>query len=530
MTENDQAKAFGPVGEEPPPDGCDEIEVRTNNNDDVSIIDNRAIHTDTPAHHIDQTPDSSAALTADSPSPAVPKPAEPTEDEKRAAPLIHGNLWKAIWLMSWPLMVTTISASIIGMVDVQTAGFLGAPVQAAVGLSEHVMFLFIVFIMSLSTGTTAIVSRHFGERDLHAACRATAQSLILSFGAGLLLCILALNLSSWLVPLFSNSPQVVQSCQTYLAVFGWYIVPFSITCISNAAFRAIGDARTPLLIMAVAVVINVVGDYATVCWNWPVPGLGLRGIAGSTVVGSVVGAIMSFVLLSRSPLAGCLKQLNETSKELQGKILKIGLPSAFQRLGWAASVLVVFFILRHVEEPTAALAAWTVGMKVESLLFMPLMALSLAVSSIVGQNLGAKQEHRAVKAGWDVTFVGIGLMVVLGALMAIYSNQIASAMAGDPQTRIATSNYLRINALCEPFLAVAMILSGALQGAGDTKLPMYVSLFTNWIVRLPLSWFLAIQLHWGTNGVWWSMTFSIVVYAALMVWRYRGKGWLTASV
>lgn len=456
---------------------------------------------------------------------------EPTEEEKRAAPLVHGSLWQAIWVMSWPLLVTTVSASVIGMVDVQVAGYLGASAQAAVGLSEQVMFLFMVFIMSVSTGTTAIVSRYFGEGDGEAACKSTAQSLILSVFSGVILSAMALTSAAVLLPIFTRSHEVDVFCREYLSIFGWYLLPFSITSISNAAFRAIGDAKTPLRVMIVQVIINIAGDYLFVCSDWPVPGgLGIKGIAWSTVAGSFVGAIMSLRLISRSPLAGAFSHMKEISRDTQLKVLRIGIPSAFQRLGWAASVFVVFFILRMVKEPTAALASWTIGMRVEGLLFMPLMALSLAVSSIVGQNLGAGREDRAMKAGWDVTLIGTGVMIVLGALLAIFSSPIAALMSADPETRRLTADYLIINALADPFLAIAMILSGALQGAGDTKMPMFVSIFTNWIVRLPVAWFLAIALGWGTTGVWWAMSTSVIVYAIMMIWRYKEGSWLKTRV
>jgi putative MATE family efflux protein len=403
-------------------------------------------------------------------------------------------------------------------------------VQAAVGLSEHVMFLFMVFLMSISTGTTAIVARHFGERDIKSASYATAQSLILSLIAGLVLSAMSFQLSHLLLPLFARSPEVLNYGREYLSVYGWYLIPFSVTCISNAAFRAIGDAKTPLLVMAVQVVINVVGDYLLVCANWPVAGLGIKGIAWSTVLGSALGALMSVFLIARSPLSQALKQMQSVSSDMQLKLLRIGLPSAFQRLGWAASVLVMFFILRLVKEPTAALASWTIGMRVEGLLFMPLMALSLSVSSIVGQNLGAKREDRAVKAGWDVSWIGVGLMILLGGAIFAFSEQIATIMTADHQTRILTAQYLRINSLSEPFLALAMILSGALQGAGDTKMPMFVSLFTNWIIRLPLAWFLALVVGLETSGVWWAMTSSVVVYALIMIWRYKEGSWLRIKV
>jgi putative MATE family efflux protein len=451
-------------------------------------------------------------------------------DSLHAAPLVQGSLWKAIWTMSWPLMITTVSASIIGMVDVQVAGYLGAPVQAAVGLSEQVMFLFMVFLMSLGTGTTAIVARHYGERDVNASARATAQSLVLSLFSGVTLAAMSFQLSYLLLPIFARSPEVLSSGREYISVFGWCIIPFSINCISNSAFRAIGDAKTPLLVMVAQVVINVAGDYLLVCANWPVAGLGVKGIAWATVAGSAVGALMSLCLIARSPLSQAYKQLLPVSTDLMVKVLRIGLPSAFQRLGWAASVLVMFCILRMVQEPTAALASWTIGMRVEGLLFMPLMALSLSVSSIVGQNLGAKREDRAVKAGWDVSWIGVALMVVLGGVIFIFSEQIAASMTTDAQTRILTAQYLRINSLSEPFLALAMILSGALQGAGDTRMPMIASLFTNWIIRLPLAWFLALVVGLETSGVWWAMTSSVVVYAFIMIWRYKEGSWLRIKV
>lgn len=462
---------------------------------------------------------------------AALEPSTGTVDRAASAtPLVDGNLWHAIWLMSWPLLLLTIAMSLVGMADVQVAGHLGAPIQAAVGLSEQVLFVFMVFLQSVSTGTTAVVARHFGEKNIEGSVVATAQSLVIAVAGGMVLLVAALFFSQFMLPLFSQSSEVQMCGIKYLNIYAWFLIPYSVSCVAHASFRAIGDARTPLIIIATQSTINIAGDYLTVFGNWPVAGLGVTGIAWSGVVASSIGALMAIVLLARSPLGAAFRQLFPLEKAIQLRILKIGLPSAIQRLGWAASVFFVFFILRMVKEPTAALAAWTIGMRVEALLFMPLMALSLAVSSIVGQNLGAKKQERAIKAGWDVTNIGVVLMVVLGTVLFLGADQIAAFMTTDAQTRIATREYLRIGALGEPPLAVAMILSGALQGAGDTKMPMWVSIFTNWIVRLPLAWLLALTLDMGTPGVWWAMTMSITVYAALMIWRYKEGSWIHTKV
>lgn len=451
-------------------------------------------------------------------------------DELLDAPLVHGGLWKAIWLMSWPLLISTVATSVVGVVDVQVSGYLTSAAQAAVGLSEHAIFLFMVFIFSVSVGTTAIVSREYGEGNTEGTLNATAQSLLVSVLSGLFLAVGALCLAGLLLPYFTRSPQVVEQGRLYLSIYGLYMIPFSVLCISGAAFRAIGDARTPLLVVLVDVIINIIGEYMTVLGNWPVPGLGVRGIAISAVVSATVSACLSLFLLYRSPLKGSLARLHVFDWVCQKRILRIGLPSAVQRLGWAGSVFAMFFILSRVSEHTAALASWTIGIRIESLLFMPLMALSLAVSSIVGQNLGAHKEDRAIKAGWNVTAIGIAMMLVLGVCMYVFAEPVARVMSQHEATIKFTTSYLRINSFCEPFLAVAMVLMGAMQGAGDTKAVMWISLFCNWVVRLPIAWWLAIGLNMGTDGCWYSMVSSIVVCAGWCAWRYRSGKWLKVRV
>jgi Na+-driven multidrug efflux pump len=169
-------------------------------------------------------------------------------------------------------------------------------------------------------------------------------------------------------------------------------------------------------------------------------------------------------------------------------------------------------------------------MRVESFIFMPLMALSLSVASIVGQNLGAGEIDRAFEAGWRVTWIGIWSMVVLGIVLYFAATPIALAMSNEPGTVRYTADYLRINALAEPFLALGMVLTGALQGAGDTKTPMWFTLICNWLIRIPIAYVLALALHMGPNGVWSAMVISIFIQGFLIAWRYQSKGWLDLHV
>jgi putative MATE family efflux protein len=458
------------------------------------------------------------------------KERKPEEKSTLTANLATGSLMKAIWSMSWPLMVTTVSTSLVGLADMHVAGYLGSASQAAVGVSEQVLFILMIFIMSTGVGTQALVSRATGAEDQEEAARATGQSILFAVLTGLALLIMAKLGAHKIVGLFSRSAEVADFGAHYLSIYCLYLIPFSLLNIINSAFRAIGDSRTTLIIMLVCTTVNIAGDYLTVLHNWPVAGMGVAGIAWSGVIGTSVGACVAICFLLRSPLKGCTAYMFTFIGPVISKIVKIGIPAALQRLGWGLSTFVIFFILRCLEKPTEALAAWTIGIRVEGLVFMPLMALSLAVASIVGQNLGAKQEERAFKAGWHVTFIGLGMMLTSCALLIIFSEPLSDIMTRDHTTSAITASYIRYNAYGGPFLALAMVLSSALQGAGDTKTPMIISYIANWVIRLPVAYFFAINMNMGPDGAWLSMTLSVAVMGILTAWRYQSKAWLKTAI
>lgn len=455
---------------------------------------------------------------------------KPGEKTALTANLATGSLMKAIWSMSWPLMVTTVSSSLVGLADMHVSGYLGSKSQAAVGVSEQVLFILMIFIMSTGVGTQALVSRATGAEDQEEAARATGQSLIFAVLMGLTLLIAAKLGAHKIAAVFNRSEEVAAICASYLSIYSLYLIPFSLLNIINSAFRAIGDSRTTLIIMLVSTTINIAGDYLTVLHNWPAANLGVAGVAWSGVIGTSAGALVALAFLLRSPLKGCTNYMFGFLWPVLNRIIKIGIPAALQRLGWGLSTFVIFFILRCLEHPTEALAAWTIGIRIEGLVFMPLMALSLAVASIVGQNLGAKQEERAFKAGWHVTVIGVVMMFTACSLLFIFAHQLSDVMTKDTTTADITASYIQYNAICGPFLALAMVLGSALQGAGDTKTPMYISYISNWAIRLPVAFFLAITLKMGPDGAWLSMTLSVAVMGILTALRYQSRAWLQTKI
>jgi putative MATE family efflux protein len=445
--------------------------------------------------------------------------------------LITGNLWRAIWVMSWPLLITTVATSLVGFTDLYVAGLLGSASQASVGLSEHIIFMFQLFLMATGTGTTAIVARHWGAGNRTRATRFAGQSLLLSVTLGVSLTAAALFTAHFALGVFSRSPEVNALGTMYLSIYGFAMIPMSIVYIANASFNAIGDSKTTLAIVLLMTIFQISGDLLTVQHNWPVAGLGIRGIAYSSLLGATIASAFAIYRLNRSPLRNALRQMLPASKMMLGRVVKIGIPSALQRMAWSLSVFGLFFILSSCKNPTAGQAAWAIGMRVEGLTFMPIMALSMAVASIIGQNLGARELDRAISAGWRVTWIGVGMLSVMGVLLYVLAVPISALMSPhEPITRGFVVSYLQINATAQPFLALAMILSGALQGAGDTKAPMWITFICNWIIRLPVAYLMALTLNMETTGCWWSMSISCVVMGLLSAWRFKSLAWTRAHV
>jgi len=190
----------------------------------------------------------------------------------------------------------------------------------------------------------------------------------------------------------------------------------------------------------------------------------------------------------------------------------------------------IFVILRQLDRPTAALATCTIAMRINGLLFVPIMALQLAVGSIVGQCLGAREFERAYRAGWNTAQVAAILAMAIAFCEFAFAQQIAHVFTSDADTLAFCVNFLHIDALVRPFMAAGQILQGCLQGAGDTRGPMLILWFTNWVVRISLAWLMCLVMHAGPMGAWLSMAASAAIASAMIAARFAAKGWMNQKV
>lgn len=441
--------------------------------------------------------------------------------------IVTGSTWAAIWHMSWPLLLNMVTISIASFADVWVAGKLGSEVQAAIGIGGQIWFFMVMLAVALSAGTTALVSRFWGARDIDGAIEAARQSLIFAIIFGVASTAASMLIARPLFHYLGASASVEALGWQYLQYDLLSQIPFTILWVANSIFRAKGNARAPMIIWALMTVLIILFDLSLCLYPFH---LGIAGIGISWLIAATIGTTLAMVLLKMSDLKDCLDFRpvfkSGLSREWFLRLFNIGLPACIQDLAWVGGNFVLFLIFAQTPDPTACQASWAVGLRLEEMVAgMPIYALSMAIGTIVGQNLGAKQEDRAQKAGWQCASIGGGFNALIGLIMFVFALQISHMMSQDAKVIEYTRQYLSIVGLSEPFVALWLILFGAMQGAGYTKWPMWASAVCLTGFRLPLAYFLTVTLKLGPAGTWWAVAISSVLVGLIAVWRFKTGVW-----
>lgn len=455
-----------------------------------------------------------------------------TKEQRADDVITRGTTWAAIWHMSWPLLLNMCTISVASFADVWVAGKLGSDTQAAIGICGQIGFFMIMLAVALSAGTTALVSRFWGAGDYKGAVEAARYSLIFAFIFGCVSSASGLLVARPLVRMLGAAPDVEHQGWQYLKWDLLSHIPFTMLWVANSIFRAKGDARVPMITWILMTTLICALDVG-LCLG-PIK-MGIAGIGLAWLIAGTVGVLFSLYVLARSELKEALNLKGsfekEKSKEWLLRLLRIGIPACIQDLSWVGGNFLLLIILAHTKDPTSAQAAWGVGLRVEEMIGgMPIYALSMAVGTIVGQNLGAKQPERAVKAGWHVAAIGAGFNVVVATVLFFFAREIASMMSSDQKVIAFTCDYLRVIGLCQPFVALWLILFGAMQGAGYTRWPMIASTLVLTLFRLPLAWHLSVTQNWGPTGTWVAVSISVFIVGMLAVWRFQSGVWKEQKV
>lgn len=445
--------------------------------------------------------------------------------------LSPGKMRKNILLLAWPAVLRFFLQSIIGVVDVIMVGTLGPSAIAAVDMGNRIVFVIIGSLMSLTIGSTALVAHYIGAGKRKEANHIMWQSLLGGTAAAFILGFLGFVFSKQMLHLMMILMKeadlfILSEGSIYLRIVFVSMIFGLPMMVINAVLQGIGNMKTPLFIMIITNVVNVIFNYLLIFGVGFFPALGVTGAALGTGLGRVVGCLIGLIVIMKGKADIKLKWKNVIWKIdwlTIKNILQIGIPAALEQFARQSSQIIYTILVGGLG--TAAIAANAVAMNVTSISFMPGFGFGAAATTLVGQCLGAKKEKLAEKYGKQSAYLTVSLMILASIAMYIWIQPIIHLYTDDPSVINMATSALKIFLYFQPLFGLFMVLAGALRGAGDTKWVMYFTIIGNWGIRLLFSIFFAYYLNLGLNGFWLAMGLDVIVRAGLITWRFLSGKW-----
>jgi putative MATE family efflux protein len=443
--------------------------------------------------------------------------------------LTTGNIYKNIWILAFPMMIGNVLQTVFNVVDMIFVGKLGPDSIAAVALCGMILMLIITLLIGIGVGTTAIIARHIGAKEYVKANEVALQSILLGTFIALFLTVAGYFLSETLMKLFGAEASVVQLGTVYLRITFLGSITLFILFGGAAILRGAGDARTPMFILILSAVINIIADPLLIFGIGPFPRLEIAGAAIATVFARSVGMFITLYVLIKGYSVIQISFRNIKLKfDVIWRIIRLAVPGSLQMGFRSVSGVILMRIVALYG--TYSLAALGIGLRVNMIVMMPGFGLGAATATLVGQNLGAKQPRRAEKSAWISLGIYEGIMICMGFLFYLFAPKIIAVFNTDPNVLREGISFLHIVTLSYVFLAIAIVLNQALNGAGDTLSPMVITGIAVFGVRIPLAFLLPRLFDLGTSGIWLAVALSTVLEGTVVGFWFRSGRWKRKKV
>ncbi len=438
--------------------------------------------------------------------------------------LTEGKESSLILKFAMPMLLGNVFQQLYNVVDSIVVGqFIGKEALAAVGASFPIIFAFLSLLIGIATGSTIVIAQYFGAKDIEKVKRTINTLFVFLIIASIIVSIVSIYFSEDLFRLLKLPEEIMPQAKLYFNIFmGGIIVSFGFNGIS-AILRGLGDSKTPLYFMIIATLVNIVLDLLFVLvFKW-----GIAGVAIATVFAQGGAFVTAVIYLNRTH-----KIIRFSFKELAFdwqifyKSLRIGLPTGIQQTFVALGMMALVSIVNRFG--TNVIAAFSVATRIDSLASMPAMNFSAALSSFVGQNIGAGKIDR-VKAGFVATLKMSSIISVLvSAIVLLFGDYIVRLFTTDPEVIRIGKDYLVIVGAFYIVFSSMFVIAGVMRGAGDTLIPMFISLIALWIIRIPAAWILSKRL--GEIGIWWAIPVGWCIGLSLSYIYYKTGNWKKKTV
>jgi putative MATE family efflux protein len=435
-----------------------------------------------------------------------------------------GNIDRAVFLLAIPMMLEMAMESVFAVVDIYFVAGRGADSVAVVGLTEVVLTLLYAVAIGLGMAVSALVSRRIGEGDADAAAKVAGQTVWLAVSAWVVVAVLGVSFAPDILRLMGADEGVIAVGTGYTTLMLGGSITILALFLMNAVLRGAGNAALAMRVLWLANGINIVLGPCLIYGVGPLPELGVTGAAVATTIGRGVGVLFALYYLTngRGRVVLRLRHLRVEPAVLMS-LLRVSAGGVFQFVIATSAYIVLMRVVATYG--SAAIAGYTIAIRIMTFTFLPAWGLSNAAATLVGQNLGAKQPERAERSVWVATMYNVAFLVSVGIVSILFDETLVGFFTSDPDVLRYGAACLRIVSYGYGFYAVGLIVTQAFNGAGDTSTPTRLNVLCFWVLQLPLAYGLAKWLALGPHGVFWASAVSESMLAVFSWMLFRRGTW-----
>ncbi len=437
--------------------------------------------------------------------------------------LTEGSILKSLISLSVPIIFANLLETAYQLTDTFWVGRLGTNAVAAVSISFPIIFLIISLGIGLAIAGTILVAQYKGKEDRKTVDHITSQTMLVVVLISIVLAIIGYILSPFFMGLMGAKVAIFSSAVLYMKISFIGIIFMFTYMVFQSLMRGVGNVKTPMYIVFGTVLLNLILDPLFIFGYGFIPAFGVAGAAVATVGTQGLAAIIGIALLLKGNHQIQL-HLNDLNPDwiLIKKMFKIGFPASIEQSTRALGVVVMTLLVASFG--TLTLAAYGIGTRILMFVIIPALGLSMATSTLVGQNIGAGKINRAEKITKLSVIMGFIILTIVGIIMFLFAKQISAIfIPGEIQTIQSSALFIKIMALSFGFVGIQMSLNGLFRGSGNTIIPMVLSIVSLWVLRFPLAYILSKHTTLAEIGLWISFPVVNILAAGIsIIWFMKG--------
>jgi putative MATE family efflux protein len=455
---------------------------------------------------------------------------------KTASGLFHGvdrAIFRRLFDLAMPIVGLNVLSVLTLAVDTAMCGRLVDAEEAltALGFAGQLIFLLMVAMLGLTVGTVAFIARAHGAGGTERINHVLHQSILLTYLVSIAVAIVGNMGAGVAMGWLGADPEVNELGVGYLRPLLTFTVFFYLNMLFAAALRAVGNTMLPFTIALFSNLLNIILNYGLILGRLGLPEMGVRGAAWGTVISQAVAVILMVLILRRDAVYGVRARLHlaPIDRPLANDLFRVGGPAALDMLVLNVAFLSVVGMLARVAQ--VAVAAHGIGLRIQSLAFVPGFGVSQAIGAMVGNALGAGDAREARQVVRSGMLLSTAIMTVTGLAIVLGAEPIVAIFDVDPATELGRYSmiWMRVLGLGMPIVGVHIALIGMLRGAGATNTSLRINIVGTMLIQVPLSWFLGFVVGWGAFGIWLAVPVSFLVRMCLGILAYRKGSWARAG-